>query len=784
MILSRVQTISISTRVLIRFKSTTTGTHSVATFDQKLASFLAASSEWRISPITQLLKPTRRSFNLADLKLSVPPNIRLIFNDKTGPLRKELLAVHLAALRNLNLTEEQVKAMGDDQLSPIIDSAEAEIAKIVDGRLKNIGEAFDPQFKPSGTINHKLSLLTELYEATSQEKVAEILGIPVAKKKDDINVGLLPFQDLEIQFRSPIDDPLDGLGLFSKAMSANAQKWSKFDYYSPYTALVQASGTGKSRMLLEYGKRAWAFYICLRPHCSTGFPPRSPIADVLLENNGQLDWTVKAYFNAHGINEGLSDRIDDLAAKGLGYTVKYVCFLSACVHSLHEYIENCKKDKIAIQEAKANWISSQVFKTKEAKQFWDQIAVKTAGVYGSVIEDAEKMTPAEFSWEVTVLQASSGRLAKACEMLRDSESEFRGEPAAAGNRHELPVLFAFDEASAFVRHKLNSSEETRNAFDYLRYALHFLPEYTKNARKIPFFGLFTDTMGSLANFSPTEVRDPSLRFIRSNRLFEPYWALSNWNFSSDEPAEIVSVDAKAEHMANSGRALWQATYRTCKKNSTPVEALSTLVRQYGCPKLIQDHPDAVKAPSHEQMLAVIGSRLALNFSATSKLSHELSRAYMAVCYGVEASRNMSVVGYPSEPVLALASQELMRRDAFSWKNISAHVIQSLQNGWVEEGPRGEFAWQIMAAEAWDRCTADDETARITGASIGNFFRALIGPDNVKKIEEQASECGSADKLDAVFRAPTHFLQFVEVESSPTIEKLQCYSKRPTILRYI
>ena len=171
------------------------------------------------------------------------------------------------------------------------------------------------------------------------------------------------------------------------------------------------------------------------------------------------------------------------------------------------------------------------------------------------------------------------------------------------------------------------------------------------------------------------------------------------------------------------------------------------------------------------MLAVIGSRLALNFSATSKLSHELSRAYMAVCYGVEASRNMSVVGYPSEPVLALASQELMRRDAFSWKNISAHVIQSLQNGWVEEGPRGEFAWQIMAAEAWDRCTADDETARITGASIGNFFRALIGPDNVKKIEEQASECGSADKLDAVFRAPTHFLQFVEVESSPTIEKL-------------
>lgn len=40
-------------------------------------------------------------------------------------------------------------------------------------------------------------------------------------------------------------------------------------------------------------------------------------------------------------------------------------------------------------------------------------------------------------------------------------------------------------------------------------------------------------MGRLSNFSPATIDDPSLRFILSKTLYEPYFDVKNWNISVD-----------------------------------------------------------------------------------------------------------------------------------------------------------------------------------------------------------------------------------------------------------
>ena len=53
-------------------------------------------------------------------------------------------------------------------------------------------------------------------------------------------------------------------------------------FYTPYTTLIQASGTGKTKLLYTIAESVKAIYCCLREPSSTGYPPRSYIANTLL----------------------------------------------------------------------------------------------------------------------------------------------------------------------------------------------------------------------------------------------------------------------------------------------------------------------------------------------------------------------------------------------------------------------------------------------------------------------------------------------------------------------
>ncbi|POV99898.1 hypothetical protein PSTT_13475 [Puccinia striiformis] len=63
-------------------------------------------------------------------------------------------------------------------------------------------------------------------------------------------------------------------------MSEYAHAWSE-NYLFPLTSLIGPSMIGKTRLLQQLSKSICVVYICLRPHGSTGQPPRSKLADQL-----------------------------------------------------------------------------------------------------------------------------------------------------------------------------------------------------------------------------------------------------------------------------------------------------------------------------------------------------------------------------------------------------------------------------------------------------------------------------------------------------------------------
>jgi hypothetical protein len=55
-------------------------------------------------------------------------------------------------------------------------------------------------------------------------------------------------------------------------------KNSPQSWFSPYIAVVQSSGYGKSRLLHETAKEVISLYVCDRPEKSTGYPHRTVTA--------------------------------------------------------------------------------------------------------------------------------------------------------------------------------------------------------------------------------------------------------------------------------------------------------------------------------------------------------------------------------------------------------------------------------------------------------------------------------------------------------------------------
>ncbi|CAG8796079.1 1578_t:CDS:2, partial [Racocetra fulgida] len=87
------------------------------------------------------------------------------------------------------------------------------------------------------------------------------------------------------------------------------------EYYAPYTTLIQASGTGKSKLLISVAEEIMTVYCCLREFGSSGYPPRSNIAGILIK---EFDSEQEA-------------------------KATYLAYICACFQKMQDFDVDCKK---------------------------------------------------------------------------------------------------------------------------------------------------------------------------------------------------------------------------------------------------------------------------------------------------------------------------------------------------------------------------------------------------------------------------------------------------------
>ena len=246
---------------------------------------------------------------------------------------------------------------------------------------------------------------------------------------------------------------------FCQYVEKHSAEWKQYTFSSPCAALVQSSGTGKTRLVKEAGEQFWLFYTCCRSSDTSDFPFCSSIVSRFT----QIWFQVKSEYQNSTTLEAL-----------------HVLFLAACLNELSEFI----KEEVPIPDQKPAFIDKMYLVKWRQMQFqlsgtdkiiggwfWDKIWKRFRSLWSvnmpetdhefrnvASTETADKANPKNYS------AISQNVLENAANSLQD-EIALR----CTSVNH---VLFAYDEA-----HELKEIERNKqNAFNLIRCALGKLPD--------------------------------------------------------------------------------------------------------------------------------------------------------------------------------------------------------------------------------------------------------------------------------------------------------------------
>ena len=162
------------------------------------------------------------------------------------------------------------------------------------------------------------------------------------------------------------------------------------DYYAPYTTLIQASGTGKSKLLMNFAENIMTVYCCLRNSKSSGYPSRSHIAKTLLD---EFDNERKAI-------------------------VTYLAYICACFQKLQEFNGSCKE-----------WINEHTNNNSQ-EDFWKDIERRMANIMPDLMKNTTD------------------------NMMAEGINKYLDGQKIITQVGSVKCLFAFDEARTLVNQKV------------------------------------------------------------------------------------------------------------------------------------------------------------------------------------------------------------------------------------------------------------------------------------------------------------------------------------------
>lgn len=277
-------------------------------------------------------------------------------------------------------------------------------------------------------------------------------------------------------------------------------------YFALYFAVVQSSGYGKTRLLLEAGRfDAHTIYTCLRAEGSQGYPNGNAfVRDLLIRNLKTLD------------------------------DFKY--FLSVVYHIAAELAtQNRAEDVFALH---LHRLEGDDIKFAE---FWTLIE-KNFKAYDSVEARAEL---------IRIVQDAQSKYGEVFKM--NGQKAFNTGTVVEFKGSKLPseIVFVLDEAKILT----DTLNVDKSVFRYLRRA-HNLMGF-KN-----FVLVFVDTVSSISESAPSALHDASLRPVKGMDVLPVYYQILTYDSCASELPfpDDISREHRLAKIFSRGRPLWYALY--------------------------------------------------------------------------------------------------------------------------------------------------------------------------------------------------------------------------------
>lgn len=255
-------------------------------------------------------------------------------------------------------------------------------------------------------------------------------------------------------------------------------------FIAPYLAIVQSSGVGKSRMAIEFAKSNYSTYVCLRDFTSTGYPLRSTTASFWLPSKDE----VLLFFGC--------DTQFDTAFVMVPY---YVLLMTSYITIIIAKITNLKPNE---------WLEEQDYLNPDRQLFANMLAkhLATNVTYCLKLLDNEDYFASINSRHRLYLVAAKLLEWKCIDLRKQCK-----------NLDAFSIIV--DEARPLLEVVDRNDDVARSYFHYLRIAANLCPTNTESVHLVL---AFLDTFGTIANYVPPEIPDPSLRWIRKRKIFKPF----------------------------------------------------------------------------------------------------------------------------------------------------------------------------------------------------------------------------------------------------------------------
>ncbi|KAK0205621.1 hypothetical protein DFS33DRAFT_1258736 [Desarmillaria ectypa] len=455
------------------------------------------------------------------------------------------------------------------------------------------------------------------------------------------------------------------IGDYPAAIIAEIDNYLAFQTsdYGCIGAMIQSSGTGKSRTVHEMATQVFTIPINIREtdRFSVGAPYPDPDAEL------------RSY----------------LVSSGRYLHIRYLSFLYILFKKVREALKTLVGNELG-------WDTALRWKNYLATGNNREI------LYDNIVREARQLEP-----EGVVSQPVLKDLKE--KLVRDTNKAYRDliDMLKVVSKDKLKLLIYIDEAHTLAP---NGPSE-RNNYDVLCSAMADLTGSNH-------FIIFMSTTGALSLLGRPKSDQISARAIdMAAKLPAPFTILPFDVYADvryNDPGLTFERIGSIQHLARFGRPMWHAMLAGGAKEHWLIFLARTKLTHKDCtptPKfgIHQDQPTTKALDKAAQggeldvfKMALVDIRVMIEYEPrrekARRLQQEMVRGHMRVAFSVPEHREYMRSGNPSEPILAEAAAISTYEELVDPVDV---IYRLLEENLISKGERGELVSRLLLTLAWD-----------------------------------------------------------------------------------